>query len=431
VSSAGGASNSPTSPAALRVVYLVSRYPTVNHTFILREIRGLRKNGLDVEVISIRGADRPASELSAVEREERNLTRVVLEAGAVRIAACHMSAILRRPWRYVDALFFALRLGGVRHGLRHALYFGEAVVVGEWMRLLAIGHLHSHFTTTVALLVARTFPITFSATIHGPAEFLDSNFHLAEKFAASRFLCAISEYGRGEVLRLAGRAVDRVAEDRVEVARLGIDPAEFAPPVRSAVRETGARLEILMVGRLAAVKAPLLLLAAIRRLLAAGGGDQPDEGSTGLRLRWAGDGPLRSEAEAYISAHGLEPYVNLEGNCSEDRVRALYRETDLFVLPSEAEGIPVVLMEAMAMEIPCVATRITGIPELIGHGEDGWLVPSGDEAELARAIAHLMDRPELRERLGRAGRARVIRDYNLATNVERLAGIFRRRLAGG
>jgi colanic acid/amylovoran biosynthesis glycosyltransferase len=121
--------------------------------------------------------------------------------------------------------------------------------------------------------------------------------------------------------------------------------------------------------------------------------------------------------------------VNLEGNCSEDRVRALYRETDLFVLPSEAEGIPVVLMEAMAMEIPCVATRIMGIPELIRHGEDGWLVPSGDEAELARAIAHLMDHPELRERLGRAGRARVIRDYSLATNVERLASVFRRRLA--
>jgi len=422
-------------------VYLVSRYPAVNHTFILREIRGLRENGLHVEVISIRGADRPPSELSAVEREERNLTRVVLEAGAVRIAACHMSAILRRPWRYVDGLFFALRLGGVRHGFRHALYFGEAVVVGEWMRQMGIAHLHSHFTTTVALLVARTFPVTFSATIHGPAEFLDRNFHLPEKFAASRFLCAISEYGRGEVLRLAGHsadrespdrvAPDRVANERVEIARLGVDPAEFAPRVRTVVRKGGERFEMLMVGRLAAVKAPLLLLATIRRLLAAGGGDQPDEGSTGLRLRWAGDGPLRSEAEAYISEHGLEPYVNLEGNCSEDRVRALYRETDLFVLPSEAEGIPVVLMEAMAMEIPCVATRIAGIPELIRHGENGWLVPSGDAAELARAIAHLMDRPELRERLGRAARERVIRDYNLATNIARLAGIFRRRLAGG
>jgi glycosyltransferase involved in cell wall biosynthesis len=121
--------------------------------------------------------------------------------------------------------------------------------------------------------------------------------------------------------------------------------------------------------------------------------------------------------------------VRLEGNCSQDRVREFYRETDLFVLPSEAEGIPVVLMEAMAMEIPCVATRITGIPELIRHGEEGWLVPSGNEAELVAAIAQLMDHPELRERLGRAARQRVMCDYDLAKNVEQLAAIFRRRLA--
>ncbi|HEV2201021.1 MAG TPA: glycosyltransferase family 4 protein [Bryobacteraceae bacterium] len=411
----------PAAPAPLRLAYLVSQYPAVNHTFILREIRELRRNGVDIAVISIRGADRPRSQLSAVEREEQNVTRVVLAAGALRIAACHLSALLRRPRRYFGGLFFALRLGGVRRGVRHALYFGEAVVVGEWMRRMRIAHLHSHFSTTVALLAARTFPITFSATIHGPAEFLDPNFHLPEKFAASRFLCAIGEYGRAEVLRLAGRTADRESQTRVEVARLGVDPAEFALPART-IRETGAPFEILMVGRLAAVKAPLLLLAAIRRVVA--------EGRTGVRLRWAGDGPLRREAEACISAHGLEPYVNLEGNCSADRVRALYRETDLFVLPSEAEGIPVVLMEAMAMEIPCVATRIAGIPELIRHGEDGWLVPAGDEAGLACAIAHLMDDPELRQRLGRAARERVIRDYNLAANVERLAGIFRRRLAG-
>ncbi len=401
------------------LVYLVSQYPAVNHTHILREIRGLRENGLGIDVISIRPADRPPSQLTAVEREEQSRTRVVLDAGAARLAIVQVSAFLRRPLRYVQGIGAALRLGGVRRSPRYLIYFAEAVQVGEWMRRRGITHLHAQFTSTVAYLVARTFPVTFSATIHGSAEFLEPHFHMAEKLDAALFVRTISDYGRGEVLRLSGRGGDHAAEQRVEVARLGVDPAEFAPSPRAV-----GRFEMLTVGQLAPAKAPLLLLAAIRRLVA----NATAAGHADFRLRWVGGGPLRSEVEAYVAAHGLQAYVQLEGNCSQDRVRELYRETDLFVLPSKAEGIPVVLMEAMATEIPCVATRITGIPELIRHGEEGWLVPSGDEAQLAEAIAYLRDRPELRERLGQAGRRRVIRDYNLATNVGHLATIFRCRL---
>jgi glycosyltransferase involved in cell wall biosynthesis len=142
-----------------------------------------------------------------------------------------------------------------------------------------------------------------------------------------------------------------------------------------------------------------------------------------------GDGPNRARLESAISARGLEQHVTLEGSCNHDRVLDFYRQTDLFALASFAEGVPVVLMEAMAMEIPCVATWITGIPELIRHGTDGWLVPPADEEQLADAIGRLMDDAELRQKLGRSARVRVQEDYNLTRNAERLAEIYRRRLA--
>jgi glycosyltransferase involved in cell wall biosynthesis len=163
-----------------------------------------------------------------------------------------------------------------------------------------------------------------------------------------------------------------------------------------------------------------LLINAVDRLVRQG---------RSMHLRLVGDGPDRQDLESTIVTRGLEGHVTLEGNCNQDRVQAFYRETDLFVLASFAEGIPVVLMEAMAMELPCVATWITGIPELIRHGIDGWLVPPADEEQLADAIAKLMDDPELRRKLGRSARIRVQEKYDLERNTERLAEIYRRRLA--
>jgi glycosyltransferase involved in cell wall biosynthesis len=147
-------------------------------------------------------------------------------------------------------------------------------------------------------------------------------------------------------------------------------------------------------------------------------------------LRVAGDGPERAGLERRIAELGLEAHVQLLGSQNQDRVRQLYSETDLFALTSFAEGVPVVLMEAMAMEIPCLSTWITGTPELIRHSVDGWLVPPGDAQEAANAIAHLMDNPDLRQRLGCSGRLRVLEKYDLARNTARLAEIFRRRISG-
>jgi glycosyltransferase involved in cell wall biosynthesis len=403
-------------PPILRLAYLVSQYPAVNHTFILREIRQLRELGAEVRVVSIRRPDRPWEQLSALEQAEARETFSVLGAGAGAIFSAHLAVFFRRPLRYLSGLFHALRVGGadLAAALRNSFYFAEAVVAGHHLEKLHFTHLHSHFSSTVALFLSRVFPITFSVTIHGPDEFNDAaGFYLAEKAASARFLCAVSDYAASQLMK----ASDPRHWHKIEVAPLGVDTGAFPPRPQP----ENARFELLSVGRLAPAKAQPLLIAAI--------GDLVRQGRGNLHLRLVGEGPGRGLLEKWIEERGLHQHVTLEGACNQDRVREFYRQTDLFVLPSFAEGVPVVLMEAMAMEIPCLATWITGVPELIRHGIDGWLIPPGNEAELTAAIARLMDQADLRKRLGAAARARIQEKYELSANVRRLAGIYERRLS--
>jgi glycosyltransferase involved in cell wall biosynthesis len=203
---------------------------------------------------------------------------------------------------------------------------------------------------------------------------------------------------------------------RLELTPLGVDPAEFAPrPFRS----DPSPFQIVSVGQLVPVKGQHLLIGAVQALACAG---------HEVLLRLVGDGPDRSELEREIETRGLSRSVFFAGNVNQDELRAIYRESDVLVLPSFGEGLPVVLMEAMAMEIPCVATWIAGIPELIRDGIDGLLIPPADEQALARAILRLKTEPALRLRLGQEARRRVLDQYDLTRNGERLVELFRRRL---
>ena len=204
--------------------------------------------------------------------------------------------------------------------------------------------------------------------------------------------------------------------DSALVLGLGVDVDLFAPNPQ---HEEGAPFEIICVGRLVAAKGQRILLRAFARLI---------EQGRDVTLRFVGDGSDRADLERETEANGLRGRVVFEGAVSQDRIRDLYARADAFALPSFAEGIPVVLMEAMAMEIPCVTTRITGIPELIRDGVDGLLTTPSDIDGLADALASLMDDPELRRRLGKDGRRRVAEKHNLAMNTRRLADVFRRRL---
>ena len=285
-------------------------------------------------------------------------------------------------------------------------------MVGEWMKSLDLTHLHVHFATpaaTVGMIVTMTFPFTFSITVHGPDEFYDApGYLLQEKFTRAKLICAIGTYARSQIMKLC----DSSLWEKVELTPLGVDAMTFQPRT---IQEQAKVFEVICVGRLVPAKGQHVLLAAVALLRSRG---------HNLRLRLVGDGPDRRALEAAAQRLGIVTSVVFEGAVNQDRIRDLYAKADVFALASFAEGIPVVLMEAMAMEIPCIATWINGIPELIRDSVDGLLVAPSDVDGLASAIARLMNDEDLGRRLGKAGRKRVMDKYDLSRNVARLGQVF-------
>jgi colanic acid/amylovoran biosynthesis glycosyltransferase len=394
------------------LAYLVSQYPAVNHTFIMREIRGLRQLGIDVRVASVRAPDRSPDRMSEDEREEAGSTYYIRPKGIGAAIRTSLRGLLSMPGPFFSTLAFAIRSSrwNVRSMLQHLRFFSEAVMTGFWMKELGIEHLHTHFASTVALFTGAMFPIKFSATIHGSGEFEDpAGFLMRDKVRAAHLIIAISSYGRSQVMRSS------TPRDwgKISVVRLGVNMNEFAPSEKNARRP--GPFEVICVGQLAPAKGQHILLRACASLIRDG---HP------LLLRLVGDGPDRKDLEESAAALGISGSVIFHGAQSHNRVLELYRQADAFVLASFAEGVPVVLMESMALELPCVATAITGVPELIRNEVEGLLVPASDADALAKAMVRLMDDPALGRSLGMAGRKKIAADYNLSRNIELLAETF-------
>jgi colanic acid/amylovoran biosynthesis glycosyltransferase len=255
--------------------------------------------------------------------------------------------------------------------------------------------------------IAWRFP--FSLTVHGPDEFYDvEKFYLRQKVESAKFIVCISDFCRSQIMRL----VDPVHWGKMHVVRQGVDPDLFRPTRQE--REAGKVLEVLCVGRLIASKGQLILLRACDMLLRRG---------YSFRIRLVGTGPDREHLEAFAVQKNIP--VIFEGAKSNYEIRRLLDRADVFALASFAEGVPVALMEAMAMEVPCVSTCVAGIPELIRNGLDGLLVPASSAEAMASALGWLLDDSLLRRRLGAEGRRRAEEDYNLAQNVHSLANMFR------
>jgi colanic acid/amylovoran biosynthesis glycosyltransferase len=395
------------------IAFLISQYPAINHAVILREIRELRK-WFELRTASIRAPDRPFDGLTAEERDEASRTYYIKPQGIVGALSAVLSTLFSRPFSAVSGFFYALKLSRLSPGqsVRNLGYFLEALLLGQWMRRERITHLHSHYSSTVGLLAKRIFPIDLSISFHGPDEFSDPvGFWLREKVEASAFVRAISHYARSQLMM----SCDPLHWGKIEVAYMAVDRNVFSP---CHFRENPAPFEILCVGRLAAVKAQRILLLAIGELVRQG---------RFVLLHVAGGGPDRSSLEQHVDALGLRQNVVFHGFIPQDQLDGLYRRADVFALASFAEGLPGVLMEAMAMQLPCVSTCITGVPELIRDGIDGLLVAPSDASALARAISRLIDDPALRRRIGEAGRERVLDKFDLEKNARDLADIFHRR----
>lgn len=407
------------SVAPRSIAYLISQYPALSMIFIIREVLQLKRLGFRIDTASINAADRSGKGLTADEAGEAALTYYIKPHGVPGALAAHADGLMRHPAGYLRGLKRVFSLAGldIKRVFMNLMYFTEALMVGRWMRAKGHDHLHTHLgsqATTVGLFVKTIFGYGLSTTIHGPDEFYDADRqYLTQKVIAADFMVCISHFARSQMMKLSpyehwGKFV---------VSRLGIDPRVFAPRPARAQPEV---FEVLCVGRLTPAKGQHQLVEAIADMVRDG---------RRVRLRLVGAGVDRESLEKHVAELGMQSHVIFEGAVNQDRIRDLYAQADAFCIPSFAEGIPVVLMEAMAMEIPVVSTHITGIPELIRTGIDGLLVAPSDQDGLVQALSSLMDDPEKRLAMGRQGRQRVLAHYDLAANVERLAEIFSQRLA--
>ena len=402
---------------ALKIAYLINQYPKVSHTFIRREIQALERLGLTVHRFALRGWDVPVAD--AQDEDERARTSYVLRRGLVGLFAPVLAALLLHPVGLLAALSLAWRLSlRADRGLSwHLIYLAEACWLLPRVERAGVQHLHAHFGTNPAAVAALLRALggpTFSFTVHGPEEFdKPQALHLAAKVEWAEFVVAISSFGRSQLLRW----LPHEAWAKVQVVHCGVDEAFLA------VQPTPVpcRLRFVCVGRLCEQKGQLLLIDALHQLRQV----------TGLpvELVLAGDGDMRGAIEARIQALQLDTAVRITGWIGSAEVKTELDGARALVLPSFAEGLPVVLMEAMALGRPVISTLVAGIPELVRDGQEGWLVPAGDVEALVGAMRDCAElKQEALQSVGDAARTRVQERHNIRREAERLRQLL---LSGG
>ncbi|HMN91991.1 MAG TPA: glycosyltransferase family 4 protein [Hydrogenophaga sp.] len=393
----------------MRVAYFINQYPKVSHSFIRREILALERQGLEVERIALRGWQDPVVDVE--DKAEQTRTFHVLRQGLIGLASAMIGQAVRTPVAFMRALGQAWRMsrGSDRPLIYHLAYLAEACQVLAHLRHRPVRHIHAHFGTNSAevVLLARTLggpPYSFTA--HGPEEFdRPEALHLREKIEKAAFVVAISSFGRSQLYRWVGHE----HWPRIHVIHCGLDKgfhedAEAVP--------LPDRHRLVCVGRLCEQKGQLILLEAVRQIR--------DRGID-FELVLAGDGEMRAEVEQLIEQHRLQDMVRITGWIDSEQVRQELQAARAMVLPSFAEGLPVVIMEAMALERPVVSTTVAGIPELVRQGVDGWLVAPGDADALTDALVQVLNADaEALRAMGREGRRRVTARHDVDLEATKL-----------
>ena len=386
-----------------RIAYLVSEYPALSHTFVEREVHTLRRLGMDVKTCSVRVPGRGRS-------DGDESTFYLQAASTVAMVLSHLWLLGQHPLKYLDMMVFSARMRG-RGIMKRAGYFVEAVLLLRWLRRQRMNHVHVHFANpaaTVALIAARSGQTTFSLSVHGPDEFCNELADVVpQKLEHASFVRCISLFCRSQVMRLISPELWR----KLHVIRCGVNVQEFEPRPEPHNRIT----EFVSVGRLVPAKGFHVLLEAIQALsqrriafhvtIVGGGQEEEKLGETSRRM-------------------GIEQYVTFMGALNQQGVHEALNRADAMVLASFAEGLPVVLMEAMAKGIPCVSTRIAGVPELIEDGVNGYLVAPSDADGLAQRMQELAEDTELRQAMGCRARQRVLAEYELEFNCRKLYSLF-------
>lgn len=401
----------------MRVGYLTTNYPKVSHTFIRREIEELRRQEVHIGIFSVRraGDDQILSEVDAAARQE---TYTLLPPRPRDLIVAHGTAFAASPVGWMTTLVDSVRTSkpGVRGRLLGIAWFAQAIVLWHRCSLDRLEHLHVHFADSPAAIArlavgfsrraGSMFAKTWSMTVHGPVEFWDPL--LGVKARAADFVVCISSFSKSQVMAL----LPEEAWPKLHVVHCGIDAGVFKP---ERPPQTGPTVDLVTVGRLVPVKGQAVLIEALAAARAA---------EHDVRLTVVGDGPSRGHLTSIAERAGVEEHITWAGAQPHDAIPAFLAAADVFCMSSFAEGVPVVLMEAMACEMPVIATRIAGIPELVEDGVSGRLVAAGDPDELGEAICELADDPELRRRMGIAGRAKVLEEFDARIAAKHLGELI-------
>lgn len=399
----------------IRLAYICGEYPRATDTFIQREVASLRKAGLRIETISVR-RPQPQEQGTEEQLKERQRTFYLLPCSPWRLLSVHLKLFFNSPGRYFRGLWLALtvRSPGLRSLLYQVFYFAESGLVASRMKQLGVTHVHNHAPDSsgyVAMLAAAIGDLTYSMTLHGFGILSEpSKWRLKEKIERSLFTICVSHHALSQAMLWSNRE----SWNRLHVVHCGIEPE------KTKLRQhSGSGRNILFVGRLDHVKGLPLLFEAFSVLI-------PDDPA--LHLHIVGDGPQRQDLQSMAIKKQLMNHITFHGYKSQTELRELFQKADVFVMSSFAEGIPVVLMEAMAFGTPVVAPRITGIPELIDDGVNGLLTIPGNIESLVSCIETLLKDASLRNRFATNGRSKVDMDFNLLTETNRLATIMHDRI---
>ena len=402
----------------MTIAYILNTYPQPSHSFIRREVLALEAAGLDVARIAMRRPSMPL--VDPADHAEEQKTEYLLEKGAAHLVLATLRRFMHTPGPALRALRLALRIGAraPQGRLRHLIYLAEACAVANRCAGLGITHMHAHFGTNsaaVAMLAHVAGGPRYSFTVHGPEEFdAPLALSLEDKISRAAFTVAISQFGRSQLCRWA------LPTDwpRIRVVHCGIEPGKFPAPV--GINPGPPRL--VSIGRFSEQKGQLALIEAMQLIVR----KHPD-----AHLKLIGDGEMRPLIEAAIAKAGLGTQISLTGWLSEVGIREALAECHALVMPSFAEGLPMVIMEAMAAGRPVIATYVAGIPELVLDGQTGWLVPAGDAKALARAIERLAgtDCTALTE-MGQKGRSRALERHDVTVEAAKLAGHFAKARTG-
>ncbi|HTF91353.1 MAG TPA: glycosyltransferase family 4 protein [Planctomycetota bacterium] len=403
----------------LRVAYLNSQYPSISHTFIEREVRELRARGLVIDTFSI---NPPRTQDRLGDRHAAEAVKTfTLKVPLLSLIAAQVPALFRWRFGYLRAIAESQRLfsPGLAQRARSLAYVFEAARLARELDARGLRHVHVHMANNgaaVALLACTLDPrLTYSLSIHGSAEFFDVHrLNLKAKCERALFVRCISSFCKAQIMAWTDPAV----WERFHVVHCAVDPDELKPSLAPSAPSQALRL--LTVGRLEPIKGYPLLLEAVAKLAGAG---------VDVRLEMIGDGTLHARLREQIARLGLDGIVTMSGALSAEELPEAYDRSEVLVVSSFMEGVPVVLMEAMAKGLIVVSTAVGGVTELVAHGVNGLVVTAGSVESLVEVLADLAQQRHRREAMGAAAREVIVREFSIRHLGSGMQALFERTLS--